>query len=68
MLRWFGASSVFAGCALLALDGRWNPRITSLPGPGGHGLHALEALGFVAAVVGVAALWIAARGVKRGAG
>ena len=52
---------VFAGCVLLSFDGRWNPEITSIPGPGSHGVHALEALGFVAAAVGVGAFWIAAR-------
>ena len=59
MLRWLGASLVFVGCAFLAFDGRWNPQIAALPGPGSHGLHALEALGFVAAAVGVAVLWTA---------
>jgi hypothetical protein len=45
---------------LLAFDGRWNARLVSLPGPGNHGVHALEALGFVVVAVGVAALWLAA--------
>ena len=61
LLRWLGASLVFVGCAFLALDGLWDLKIASLPGPGSHGLYALEALGFVAALLGVAALWLAAR-------
>ena len=60
-MRFLGASLVFLGCMLLALDGRWNPRIADVPGPGSHGLHALEAGGFVLAALGVAMLWIGSR-------
>lgn len=63
--RWAGAALVLLGCALLAFDGRWNPRFASLPGPGHHGVHALEALGFAAAAAGVGLLWIAGRRRRR---
>ena len=59
MLRALGALSVFVGCMLLAFDGGGNPRLASLPGPGSHGVHAFEVVGFVVAAVGVAALWLA---------
>jgi hypothetical protein len=59
MLRWLGASLVFLGCVLLALDQtRWDSVVAAFPGPGSHGLHASEILGFAIAVIGIAALWM----------
>ena len=61
-VRFVGAAFVFVACVLLTFDGRWNARLASLPGPGEHGIHALDALGFLAAATGVGILWTAARG------
>ena len=59
MLRGTGAALVFLGCLLLTLDGtRWDREIVDFPGPGAHGIHASEALGFAVALIGVAALWV----------
>lgn len=64
MLRWAGVVLVCVGSAVLATDGsRWDFRVLSFPGPGLHGLHAFEVIGFGVVAAGLAALWAArARG------
>jgi hypothetical protein len=61
-MRLVGAFLVVLGCLLLAADGtRWDVLLVALPsgGPGGgaHGLQASEVIGFVLALMGIAALW-----------
>jgi hypothetical protein len=61
-MRLIGAFLVVVGCLLLAADGtRWDALLVALPsgGPGGgkHGLEASEVIGFVLALMGIAALW-----------
>jgi hypothetical protein len=62
VLRWLGVALVGLGSVFLATDGsRWDSEITSFPGPGLHGLHEFELVGFVLIALGVAALWAAGR-------
>lgn len=61
-VRLMGAFLVVLGCLFLAVDGtRWDVLLVALPsgGPGGgaHGLEASEVIGFVLALIGIAALW-----------
>ena len=58
MLQWFGLVLICVGAAVLATDGsRWDFQVFSFPGPGLHGVHAFELVGFAALAAGVAALW-----------
>jgi hypothetical protein len=57
MRRAIGTFLVFLGCVLLALDGLpWDSVVADVPGPGAHGIHASDPLGFAFAAFGVVAL------------
>ena len=65
MLRWTGVLLVCLGAVVLATDGsRWDFQVVSFPGPGLHGLHAFEVVGFGVVAAGLVALW-AARAQRR---
>ena len=60
VLRLVGVLLVLLGAAVLSTDGsRWDSKVVSFPGPGMHGLHAFELLGFAILAAGVIALWTA---------
>jgi hypothetical protein len=58
--RLVGLVFVCLGAAVLSTDGsRWDYKVVSFLGPGSHGLHAFELLGFAVLAAGVIALWTA---------